>query len=116
MPCYRCIRRITCIFQIHVCVIWVLCPEVPSHHKHPSRCGSSLTARQPFTHGLVVKRLLAVVEGVVIESVHQVGIDVTEEHPHLAKMTAAQAQPEDKRESRDRVKRCEKLTLFQSSF
>lgn len=41
------------------------------------------TDGNPLTHRLVVERLFAVVEGVVVERVHQVRVDVTEEHSHL---------------------------------
>lgn len=54
-----------------------------SYHKHSPGCSSGFTVGHPFTHRLVVKWLLAVVEGIVVESVHQVGINVTEEHAHL---------------------------------
>lgn len=57
--------------------------QVVSYHKHSSGRSSGLAVGQPLTHRLVVERLLAVVEGVVVEGVHQVGIDIAEEHAHL---------------------------------
>lgn len=54
-----------------------------SYHKHSSGCSSSFTVGHPFTHRLVVKWLFAVVEGIIVQCVHQVGINITEEHANL---------------------------------
>lgn len=54
-----------------------------SHHKDPSGRRAGFAVGQPLAHRLVVEGLFAVVEGVVVEGVHQVGVDVAEEHPHL---------------------------------
>lgn len=54
-----------------------------SYHKNTSGRRAGFAVGQPLAHRLVVEGLLAVVEGVVVEGVHQVGVDVAEEHPHL---------------------------------
>lgn len=59
------------------------CDGGASHHKNPSGRRAGFAVGQPLAHRLVVQGLLAVVEGVVVEGVHQVGVDVAEEHPHL---------------------------------
>lgn len=54
-----------------------------AHHKHPTRSGPRVAVLHRATVGLVVIGLPAVVEGVVVQGVHQVGINFTEEHADL---------------------------------
>ena len=54
-----------------------------AHHKHPSRCGSCVAVWHQRTHGLVVMGAFAVVEGVIVQGVHQVGVNLTEKHTDL---------------------------------
>lgn len=82
-------------YSVHLC----------SYHKHSSRGGPCVAAGYGVTHRLIVVRLLAFVEGVVIEGVKEGGIDLTKEHPDL------QIDEEE-----HRVKNSYKHTLFSHCF
>jgi hypothetical protein len=82
-----------------------------------------------LAHRLVVVGLLAVVEGAVVERVHQVGLHLAEEHAHLRRRRRRREEgAHDKawlslrggERSDEIVVSCDttrpKLTLFQSSF
>lgn len=57
--------------------------HIVAHHKHPSRGSTGVAVLGRATVGLVVISLLSVVEGVVVQGMHQVGVHVTEEHANL---------------------------------
>lgn len=93
-------------------------PSVISYHKHPSTGGSCITAGHRVTHRLIVVRLLAFVQRVVIESVEECGVHLTEEHPNLHMKKRREEVRHRHTYTRLMMCRdvCVTLTLFQWSF